>query len=369
MTAQSDTYYMQKCLELAQNGEFSAKPNPCVGCLIVKDDHILAEGWHQFSGQGHAEVNALKNMSASPVGAHLYVSLEPCSHHGKTPPCCDSIIESGITKVVFGMQDPNPNVAGQGIEKLRQAGIEVVGPVLESECINLNRGFVERMQTGRPYVRCKMAMSTDGRTAMASGESKWITGKQAREDVQLWRARSGAVITGIGTILSDDPSLNARLENETITQPLRVVCDSQQRLPARAKILNLDGEVLQVTASDNPLAEGVKDDCVAKFQSISIPGSSNQIDLEGLLEYLAQEQQINEVLIEAGATLAGAFIKAGLVDELIIYIAPKLLGHEALPLFEIPGLNKIEDQVSLEFTEVSLLGKDCRMRTRILKNQ
>jgi diaminohydroxyphosphoribosylaminopyrimidine deaminase/5-amino-6-(5-phosphoribosylamino)uracil reductase len=367
----TDTTYMQRCIELALKGESSSKPNPRVGCIIVKDGQVIAEGWHQFAGEMHAEVHALNQLGASASGSSLYVTLEPCSHHGKTAPCCDAIIAAGVSKVVYGMIDPNPEVAGKGINKLKAVGVEVVGPLLAEQCAELNPGFIKRMTSALPYVRCKMAMSSDGRTAMASGESKWITGEEARQDVQLWRARSSAIITGIGTILADDPFLNARVEGIELKQPLRVICDSQMRLPANAKTLKTPGEILLVTATEKVFqkpADQKNTDTVAKLEQLALPGSDNEIDLQALLLYLAQEKECNEVLVEAGSTLAGAFIKAGLVDEIILYMAPKLLGHNGLPLFTIPGLENMEDRIELEYTDVSLLGKDCRMRVRVLKN-
>jgi len=358
---------MQRCIELALKGEFSCKPNPIVGCVIVKEGQVIAEGWHQFAGEIHAEVHALNQVKTSAAGAILYVTLEPCSHHGKTAPCSDAIIAAGISKVVYGIIDPNPEVAGKGINKLKDAGIEVVGPLLADKCADLIPGFIKRMTTALPYVRCKMAMSSDGRTAMASGESKWITGAEARQDVQLWRARSSALISGIETILADDPVLNARLDEVEVLQPLRVICDSNLKLPIDAKTLQTPGDILLVSAIDKKLK--TTENLVANLEQICLPNNENKIDLHALLHYLAQKKECNEVLIESGSTLAGAFIKAGLVDEIILYMAPKLLGHNGLPLFTIPGLESMADQVELEYTDVSLLGKDCRMRVRVLKNQ
>lgn len=360
----TDITYMQRCIELALKGEYSSKPNPRVGCLIVKNEQVTAEGWHQFAGEVHAEVHALNQVKTSAVGASLYVTLEPCSHHGRTAPCCDAIIAAGISKVVYGMIDPNPEVAGKGISKLKAAGVEVVGPLLVEECTDLNPGFIKRMTSALPYVRCKMAMSSDGRTAMASGESKWITGAEARRDVQKWRARSSALISGIETVLADDPSLNVRLDETEVLQPLRVICDSNLRLGSDAKTLQTPGDVLLVSAIEKEFL--TTDKQVANLEQVCLPDDESKIDLLALLKYLAQEKECNEVLIESGSTLAGAFIKAGLVDEIILYMAPKLLGHKGLPLFTLPGLENMEDQISLEYSDVSLLGKDCRMRVRVL---
>jgi diaminohydroxyphosphoribosylaminopyrimidine deaminase / 5-amino-6-(5-phosphoribosylamino)uracil reductase len=360
----TDTTYMQRCIELALKGEYSSKPNPRVGCLIVKEGQVIAEGWHQFAGEVHAEVHALNQIDTSLEGSCLYVTLEPCSHHGKTAPCCDAIIEAGVSKVVYGMIDPNPEVAGKGISKLKAAGIEVEGPLLSEKCAELNPGFVKRMTSALPYVRCKMAMSSDGRTAMGSGESKWITGEEARQDVQLWRARSSALITGIETILADDPALNVRLDDSEVLQPLRVICDSNLKLPIEAKTLLTPGNILLVSAIEKEFKSSSAQ--IAELEQVCLPNDVNKVDLHALLKFLAKDKECNEVLIESGSTLAGAFIKAGLVDEIILYMAPKLLGHNGLPLFTLPGLESMEDQISLEYSDVSLLGKDCRMRVRVL---
>jgi diaminohydroxyphosphoribosylaminopyrimidine deaminase/5-amino-6-(5-phosphoribosylamino)uracil reductase len=366
MIADSDKNHMLRCIDLAMRGEYSCKPNPRVGSIVVKNNEVLAEGWHRYAGQVHAEVDALEKAGEAARGATLYVTLEPCSHQGRTAPCSDAIIKAGISKVVFGMIDPNPQVAGAGISKLEAAGLEVLGPVLHEQCAALNPGFIKRMTTGLPYVRCKMAMSLDGRTAMASGESKWISGPESREDVQRWRARSGAIITGIGSILADDPSLNVRLNEFDNDQPIRVVCDSTLQMPAGAKTLQLAGQVLLATAEDKSFEAA---ELAADIECKSFNSGTGKTDLKALLAYLAAKKECNEVLIEAGSRLAGAFIELGLVDELLIYLAPKLLGHRGHPLFTIHGMDRIKDQIALEFIDVSLLGKDCRMRSRILKKQ
>ena len=367
----SETTYMQRCFTLAQKGMYSARPNPAVGCLIVRDGEVAGEGWHRVYGQAHAEINALEEAGDKAGGATLFVSMEPCSHWGKTGPCCESIIAAGIKKVVYGMLDPNPVVAGRGINRLRDAGIEVQGPVLEAEAAELNPGFVKRMKYNLPFVRCKMAMSLDGRTAMASGESKWISGEEAREDVQLWRARSSAVMTSVDTVIGDDPSLNVRIGDPAIQQPLRIIVDSGLRTPVSAKILHLPGEVIIATAltKTDLIADKISEyeEAGLNVQVHSCPDTDGKVDLKALLQFLAAEKSCNEVLLESGARLAGAMLQAAVVDEMITYIAPFLLGSEARPLFNLPGISSMTDRITLQIMDVALVGKDCRMRSRVVK--
>ncbi|MGH8465726.1 MAG: bifunctional diaminohydroxyphosphoribosylaminopyrimidine deaminase/5-amino-6-(5-phosphoribosylamino)uracil reductase RibD, partial [Pseudomonas sp.] len=310
-------------------------------------------------------------------GAVAYVSLEPCCHFGQTPPCTNALIAAGVAEVVFGMYDPNPLVGGKGVQLLREAGIKVNGPVLEFEARQINRGFIKRMREGLPFVRCKMAMSLDGRTAMASGESQWITGPEARGDVQRLRAQSCAVLTGVNTVLADNPSLNVRerqLAAETAAefsgrQPLRVVVDSSLRTPAESKILTLPGQALVLVGAPNsqqyqPFVGRIDSDRVHIRQSpITATG---QVDLREALRALARDYQCNEVLLEAGPTLGGAMIQAGLVDELIVYVGAKLLGNDALPLLRLPGLHEIKDHVGLELVDVCMVGGDCRITARVI---
>ena len=366
--SQADIHFMQRCLGLAEVGRYTAKPNPVVGAVLADGDSIIAEGFHERAGQDHAEIMALKKAGDRARGSTLYVTLEPCSHTGRTGPCCDAVIAAGVARVVYGMVDPNPNVSGAGIARLQAAGIEVDGPVLETDCAALNPGFIKRMRFGLPYVRCKMAMSLDGRTAMASGESRWITGTEARQDIQKLRAMSSVVMAGIETVLADDPGLDARLASVPTLQPLRVIVDSRLRIPPSAKTLALPGEVMVATAVTNSelLADKQRElgrDNVTLLPCANIDG---RVDLEALLRYLALEKQCNDVLLETGAELAGAMLRASLVDEVITYIAPKLLGSEARPLFNLPGLTSMADQVTLEILDVLMVGKDCRMRTRVI---
>ncbi|MDC1527599.1 bifunctional diaminohydroxyphosphoribosylaminopyrimidine deaminase/5-amino-6-(5-phosphoribosylamino)uracil reductase RibD [Gammaproteobacteria bacterium] len=367
----ADITYMQRCLELARMGRYSARPNPAVGSLIVSNETVIAEGWHEKAGQDHAEIMALKNAGADARGGTVYVTLEPCSFIGKTGPCCDALIAAGIQRLVYGMVDPNPKVAGSGLEKIRAAGIAVDGPVLEKECSALNPGFIKRMTHGLPYVRCKLAMSLDGRTAMASGESKWITGAAAREDVQRYRAVSGAILTGIETIIADDPGLDVRNETLRCEQPLRVIVDSQLRISPQAKTLHRPGKVLLVTAISNDDLISEKHQAMANnnVSILSCANAKGRVDLEKLLRILASEYQCNDLLLESGAELAGAMLTAGLVDEVLTYIAPKLLGSDARPLFSLPAMTTMSDQVEMEFLDVVMLGKDCRMRSRVIKTK
>lgn len=365
---------MALALQLAEKGLYTSQPNPRVGCVLVKDKQIIGQGWHQRAGEHHAEINALREASKGKQdinGATAYVTLEPCSHHGKTPPCSDALIASGVKRVVVAMTDPNPLVSGKGLVRLQQKGILVESGLLAAEAQALNPGFISRMLNKRPYVRTKMAISLDGRTAMASGESKWITGACARADVQRWRGRSGAIVSGVETILADNPSLTLRLEdwlgdkpkdwnsNNDIQQPVRVVLDSKLRLPENAKILKQPGETWVLTT------EAVTHKRCKILQSlgakvVSLPADGENLDLSSVLDYLAQEE-INEVLVESGATLSGAFVSAGLVDEYIIYMAPKLIGHQGRPLFNLPGLARMDQSLELKLKDLRQVGNDIRI--------
>ena len=360
-------HHMLHCISLAAKGRYQARPNPMVGAVIVRDDEVIAEGFHEKAGEAHAEINALSQAGELAQGAELYITMEPCAHHGKTGPCTEAIINAGVAKVFYGMIDPDPKVAGKGVAALQVAGIEVEGPILEKQSRKLNAGFVKRHEQGLPYVKCKLAMSIDGRTAMASGESKWITGRKSRDDVQALRAASSAVVTGVDTILVDNPGLDSRLKNVEYEQPLRVIVDSKLRTPLDAKTLSLPGKVLLATsiANNELLADKAAEFDEAKVMIRSFPGESGQVDLKELLSFLATEMECNDVLLESGASLAGAMLKQGLVDEVITYIAPKILGSEARPLFQLPGLQKMSDHYNLEIIEVSMMGEDCKMRSRV----
>lgn len=347
---------MARALELARRGWYTTDPNPRVGCVLVKNNRIIAEGWHAKAGGAHAEVAALQQL-ASAQGATAYVTLEPCSHYGKTPPCSDALIAAGITRVVAAMTDPNPLVSGMGLKKLEAAGIQVTVGLLQDQAERLNRGFIKRMRTGLPFVRCKLAMSLDGRTAMASGESQWITSPEARADVQRLRAESSAILTGINTVLADDPSMNARVDFEHAA-PIRVILDSRLRLPVTAKMRSITGRILVLTGSEDAQKTARLEQ--AGFEVYRLPLVQNRLDLQAVLAFLGR-QQINEVLVEAGPTLNGAFLADNLPDEGVVYMAPTLLGDSGRGLFSIPGLQRMQDKKNLQWREVRAVGADLRL--------
>ncbi len=360
MNRADDTRHMARALQLAAHGLYTTDPNPRVGCVLVKDDAVIGEGWHVRAGEPHAEILALREAGPAARGTTAYVSLEPCAHHGRTPPCAEALIAAGVSRVVAAMEDPNPQVAGQGLQMLREAGIAVESGLLQSQAEALNPGFIKRMRTGRPFVRCKLAMSLDGRTAMASGESQWITGPAARADVHRLRARSSAMLTGVGTVLADDPSLNARLDtDEAVQQPLRVVLDSQLRLPADARMLSLPGRTL-VCCTEAADVEKIATLTDAGAEVHRLPAENGHVSLTALLDLLGREG-VNEVTVEAGASLNGALLQAGLVDEIIIYLAPLLMGDAARGLFHLPGLEKMDQRIKLQIVDVRAVGEDWRI--------
>jgi len=354
-----DRQYMARAIQLASKGLYTTDPNPRVGCVLVRDGQIIGEGYHRRAGEGHAEVNALQE-AGDATGSTAYVTLEPCSHFGRTPPCAQGLIDAGITRVVAAMVDPNPQVAGRGLTMLKEAGIDASSGLLCDQAHALNPGFISRMERGRPYIRLKIATSVDGRTAMASGESQWITGAHARADVQRLRARSSAIVTGVGSVLQDDSALTVREEQlpETVKplteghQPLRVVLDSQGRLPTTAKMLTLPGKTLWVTGQRCADLNGAD-------QLVLATNTDGRIDLKALLSYLADQTSCNEVLVECGAELAGAFIQAGLVDEIVHYMAAKLMGSDARPMAVMP-IDVMQDVVSLSLKDLRQLGDDIR---------
>lgn len=356
-----DHQFMSRALYLAKNGIYTTAPNPNVGCVLVKDGEVVGEGWHQKAGGAHAEINALMQAGKNAEGATAYVTLEPCCHHGKTPPCTDALIKAKVKRVVAAMIDPHSKVAGQGLKQLESAGILVEQGLLEEQAKSLNLGFIKRMQKGLPYVRCKLAMSLDGRTAMASGESKWITSAAAREDVQRLRAMSAAIVTGVGTVLMDDPSMTVRLEGID-SQPLRVVVDTNLSMPTNAKMLKEKGKTVLMTCSaDEHVIQALKD---AGADIHMMPYCNTSVDLKSVLEQLS-DMHINDVLLETGATLSGAMLQAGLIDELIIYMAPILMGNEARGLFSLPGLESMQDKIELDIIEHRLVGQDIRITAKV----
>ena len=357
----TDYSYMSRALQLAQKGLYTTDPNPRVGCVIVKDGEVVAEGWHERSGEPHAEVHALQQAGDKASDATVYVTQEPCCHHGKTPHCRDALVNAKVSRVVVAMQDPHSRVAGQGLQQLREAGIEVEVGVLETQARALNPGFIKRMQSGRPYVRNKLAMSLDGRTAMASGESKWITSDAARLDVQRLRARSSAILTGVGTVLADDPSMTVRLD-EAERQPLRVVLDTHLSMPTNAKLLQQAGRTLVMTCSEDEEAKEALEQAGAEV--ICTPFHSNTVDMQAVLDTLG-EMEINEVLLETGATLSGAMLKAGLIDELVIYMAPVLMGDNARGLFRLPFLDSMEQKIQLNISDIRAVGQDWRITATV----
>lgn len=363
----NDNVYMARAIQLAQQGLYTTQPNPRVGCVIVKDGQVVGEGFHARAGQAHAEVVALAQAGQQAEGATAYVTLEPCAHFGRTPPCANALVAAKVARVVMASLDSNPLVAGKGQAILANAGIQTTVSVLENEAKALNKGFFRRMQGGLPYVRLKMAASLDGRTAMQSGESKWITGKDARRDVQKLRAQSGAVLTGIGTVLADNPSLTVRPEDwldwqyGDVVQPLRVVFDSQLATPVDAQLLSTQGVIIvteQDTQHPKVIALQAKGVEIWSITPTNL-GRGREGVLQQVLTKLAQ-RGVNDVLIEAGANLAGAFIQAKLVDELIIYLAPTLLGSDARPMFNLP-LNQMAEQYRLQQTDLTMIGQDIRL--------
>jgi len=362
MFSAQDSGWMAHALRLAERGLCTTSPNPRVGCAIIKDGALVGEGWHERAGEPHAEVHALRMAGDRARGATAYVTLEPCSHHGRTPPCADALIAARVARVVVAVQDPNPKVAGAGIAKLRAADIAVDCGLMEAAACELNIGFFARMGRNIPWVRSKVAASLDGRTALANGASKWITGEAARQDVQHWRARSCAVLTGIGTVLADDPQLNVRSAG-AIRQPLRVVLDSRLRMPATARILG-GGNVMVYTASQDAGKRASLEQAGATV--IVLPDASGRVDLKAMLRDLAV-RGVNEVLAEGGAKLNGALLQAGMVDELVLYLAPQLLGDMARGIAALGELVSLDQRIELEWNDVRHVGKDVRIVARVKK--
>jgi len=360
-----DELYMARALELARRGRFTTTPNPNVGCVIVRDGKVVGEGYHFRAGEPHAEVHALRMAGEKARGATAYVTLEPCSHHGRTPPCCDALIAAGVTRVVAAMQDPNPEVAGRGLYRLQQAGIEVSHGLMMQEAEALNRGFLKRMRTGFPWVQLKLGASLDGRTAMASGESQWITSPEARRDVQRLRAQSSAILSTSATVLADNPSLTVRWDElnsdiqtdyaqQDLRQPIRVVIDSDNRVTPQHRLITQPGETWLARQQPD------EREWPANVTQLPVPRLNGQTDLVSLLMLLGR-RQINNVWVEAGAQLAGALLAAGVVDELIIYLAPKLLGDAARGLCHLPALAQLAEAPAFTFSDIRQVGPDLRL--------
>ena len=381
MFTEFDRKAMARALELAERGLETTHPNPRVGCVIAQGEALVGEGWHERAGEPHAEVNALRAAGPSAAGATAYVTLEPCSHHGRTPPCVDALIAARVARVVFALEDPNPRVSGRGAEALRLAGVAVDSGLMAAAAAEINLGFLKRMRCGRPWVRVKLAMSLDGRTALANGQSQWITGSAAREDVQHWRAQSSAILTGIGTVLADDPRLDVRLPDppsgQPRPQPLRVVIDPRLKMPPDARMLTMGGGVVIFTAADHgdgqadlaarraELAErGAAIEELPLSARAAAPGAAkSRLSLADVLDRLGR-REINELWVEAGPRLAGALLDEALVDELIIYVAPKLLGPQARPLMEMSELRTLDAAPIFTVVETRQIGDDVRLRVR-----
>jgi diaminohydroxyphosphoribosylaminopyrimidine deaminase/5-amino-6-(5-phosphoribosylamino)uracil reductase len=380
-----DHLHMAHALRLAERGLFTTQPNPRVGCVIAQGAEVVGAGFHQRAGEPHAEVFALREAGERARGATAYVTLEPCAHHGRTPPCADALVAAGVARVVIAAEDPFPKVAGRGIEKLRAAGIVVENGLLRDEARELNIGFFSRIERGRPFVRVKLAMSLDGRTALANGESKWITGEAARADVQRWRARSSAILTGSGTVLADNPRLTVRLnegfslspmgrgqgegrvlatdspdaEAMASVPPLRVVLDRYLRTPPDSHVLDDSAPTLLL----HGVAAACPDDRFSQVERAVVAERSEAFDLSAVLALLAA-RDVNEVHVEAGPTLCGALFAAGLVDELLLYVAPILLGDSARPLLKLPSLADMAARWRLQLCDQRMLGQDQRLRFR-----
>ncbi len=358
----TDNAHMARALELAERGCYGAHPNPMVGCVIVRDGDIVGEGWHERAGGPHAEINALAAAGEAARDATVYVSLEPCAHHGKTPPCADALVDARVGRVIVAMQDPFPEVAGQGMQKLRDAGIDVRCGLLEERAEELNRGYLSRVRRGRPWLTLKIAASLDGCVAMANGESQWITGPDARADVQRYRARSGAVLSGIGTVLADDPSFTVRDESlgDAARQPLRVILDSRLRMPLSASMLDQPGDTLVFCADD---AKRVTLENTGAEVAVAA-GADDRVDLLAVLEELGR-REIGAVFVEAGPGLAGSLVDQGLVDELVIYQAPHIMGSETAPMFKTPRWTRLADRRELQILERQVIGDDLRITARL----
>ncbi|CAH1558071.1 bifunctional diaminohydroxyphosphoribosylaminopyrimidine deaminase/5-amino-6-(5-phosphoribosylamino)uracil reductase RibD [Vibrio owensii] len=360
-----DFEMMSRALKLAKRGIYTTAPNPNVGCVIVRDGEIVGEGHHHRAGEPHAEVHAMRMAGDKAEGATAYVTLEPCSHYGRTPPCAEGLIKAKVARVVCAMEDPNPKVAGRGFQMLRDAGVEVQVGLLENEAIELNKGFIKFMQTGMPYVQLKMAASLDGQSALSNGQSQWITSPKARQDVQRYRALSGGILSTSKTVIDDNASLNVRWDDlpssvkahypqDEVRQPPRVILDRQSQLSDDLKLFNTDGERI-IVSHGGDIAPELDKNC--------------QVDLAATLKAVASGTHINHLWVEAGATLASSLIKANLVDELIVYLAPKLMGSDGRGLIGALGLTEMAQVIDLTITDVRMVGEDIRITATVKRNQ
>jgi diaminohydroxyphosphoribosylaminopyrimidine deaminase/5-amino-6-(5-phosphoribosylamino)uracil reductase len=358
-------YWMAKAIQLARHGFYSTAPNPRVGCLVVKQDICVAQGWHEYLGGPHAEINAIRGQTIE-AGSCFYVTLEPCFHQGKTPPCVDALIKLKPSCVVIAMQDPNPLVAGKGIAKLKEAGIEVICGVLETDARQLNVGFISRMEQKRPFISVKMATSLDGRTALANGVSQWISGEPARLDVQRLRARSSAILTTARTVLDDNPSMNVRLSSADlgqtveVRQPVRIIIDSQLCLTGNETIFSNGGQVWVITTNTNQETHEPLLQAGAEVIVLDREQKNEQVDLSQLMQYLAS-REINEIHTECGQRLAGALMQLQLVDEIVLYLAPCFLGNQAQGLFDLGEIMQMKDRVNCHINDVRTIGNDIRL--------
>lgn len=374
-----DYQMMTQAIALAKQGIYTTAPNPNVGCVITKDQTVIGQGAHLKAGQPHAEVHALRQAADQVTGATAYVTLEPCSHYGRTPPCAEALIKAQVARVVCAMQDPNPQVAGRGIQMLREAGIQVDVGLLEQDVINLNPGFIKRMKTGMPFVQLKLAASLDGKTALANGDSQWITGPKARQDVQAYRAKAGAILSTAKTVIDDNASLNVRWQDlpesiqavyqqDSLRQPVRVVLDRQAKLQgieyADLKLWQQQGEILTLHDSAIEVPTSFK----PSQQSVVAKVVEQQFDLPSVLKQLADEHNINHIWVEAGAQLAASLIEQNCVDELIVYLAPKLMGTDGRGLTQLCGLSSMSDVIELDIQDVRMVGSDIRL-TAVIKQK
>jgi diaminohydroxyphosphoribosylaminopyrimidine deaminase / 5-amino-6-(5-phosphoribosylamino)uracil reductase len=358
----ADQDYMARALELAERGLYTTTPNPRVGCVLVRDYAIVGEGWHERAGEPHAEIVALRAAGHAARGATAYVTLEPCCHHGRTPPCVDALIDAGVARVVAAMADPNPLVSGAGLARLQAAGIAVQSGVLQEAARELNVGFVSRMRRGTPWVRVKIAATLDGKTALANGASQWITGPEARADGHAWRARACAVVTGIGTVRADDPRLTVR-EVRTPRQPLRIVIDSHLAIAPQAQVLAGGGALVVAAHADGAKAQALR----AAGNEVLVLPSGGRVDVAALMRELGA-RSINEVHVEAGPALSGSLLQAGLVDELLVYLAPAIVGDRARGMFDLPPLSALSQRHALDLRDVRSVGQDLRILARVIRH-